>query len=416
MAYSNNAQVELTGQSAVLEERLIPITAELNEKSLRVNRETWRANLQEAEEDAGCLIDYCRLLTGGDEFRPNSVADCARVLFTDRGLKPRKISRKSGKPLADKDTLTELANEGDKLAGLIGEGRSALSRRSQLRAWKQYAEIGWVQPNWNSMGTPHGRYTADAPCLCNRIPPIRETIEPDPGYSFLSLDLSQAEYVTWASLSGDLVLGEAFLQGRDFHLETAQEIKALVPSWDLRGKEERDAGKTLNFAILYQMQPITLARKLGCSMEIATRIIHAYYSRAETAANYIKKVLRAAKKNGYVSTYYGRRRYCPEYANSNGDTHEIEKTLWNHVNAGTAAEFLKFKQVKVWDALRQAGFSPDQVRLSINLYDQTIWRVRDDLLEDVRSIAESIWHEREPGFLKFRTEVKVGKTWRECSK
>jgi DNA polymerase-1 len=415
MAYSNNAQIELTGQSAVLEERLVPITAELNEKPLRVNKKTWQTNLEAAEEDAGCLIDYCRLLIGGDDFRPNSVADCARVLFADRGLKPKKVSKKSGKPLADKDTLTELANEGDKLAEIIVEARSAISRRSQLKAWKPYAEMGKVHSSWDSLGTPHGRYTSDAPCLCNRILPIRESIEPDPGYSFLSLDLSQAEYVTWASLSGDLVLGEAFLQGRDFHLEMARAIRELVPTWDLRGKEERDAGKTLNFAILYQMLPTTLARKLGCSVEIATQIIHAYYGRAETAANYIKRALRAGRKNGYVATYFGRRRYCPEYLNSNGDTHEIEKTLWNHINAGSAAEFLKWKQVHVWEALRKAHFTKDDVRLSLQMYDETVWQCRDSLLKEVREIAEEVWLRKEPGFLPFRAEVKIGRTWKECS-
>lgn len=415
MAYSNNPRIELTGQSALLEERLVPITAELNEKPLRVNKKTWLTNLEAAEQDAGCLVDYCRLLIGGDEFRPNSVADCARVLFTDRGLKPKKISKKSGKPLADKDTLTELVNEGDRLAEIIVEARSAISRRSQLRAWKPYAEMGKVQSSWDSLGTPHGRYTSDAPCLCNRILPIRETIEADGGYSFLSLDLCQAEYVTWASLSGDLVLGEAFLQGRDFHLEMARAIRELVPTWDLRGKEERDAGKTLNFAILYQMLPITLARKLGCSVETAVKIINAYYGRAETAARYIKRVLGVAKKKGYVETYFGRRRYCPEYPNANGDAHEIEKTLWNHVCAGSAAEFLKWKQVYVWEALRKAHFTKDDVRLSLQMYDEAIFQCRNSLLTEVREIAEEVWLRKEPGFLPFQAEIKIGTTWKECS-
>jgi DNA polymerase-1 len=416
MTYSNNARIELTRESLALEERLKPITAEMNEKPLRVNTLTWRVNLESAEEGANFLIDYCRYLADDDWFRPNSPADCAKVLFTDRGFVPKKVSKKSGKPLTDKDVLSELANGGDALASTIIDARSAISRWGQLKAWKPYAEAGEVQTVWDSLGTPHGRYTCGDPCLNNRIIPIRETVEPDDGYSFLSLDLSQAELVTWASLSGDLVLGESFLEGRDFHLEMVRLVREAVPAWDLRGVDERQAGKTINFALLYQMQPHTLARKLGCPVEIAGKIIKTYYGRAKSAARYITRVLELAKEVGYVETFYGRRRYCPEYqtATSEREAHEVEKTLWNHVNAGTAAEFLKFKQFNVWKTLRQAGFGTEHVRLSLNMFDQTVWMVRDELLPEVKAITEEVWFQKERGFLPFKADVKIGKTWGEC--
>jgi DNA polymerase-1 len=415
-SYSNNARIELTRESLALEDRLKPITAELNEKPLRVNKLTWLVNTEAAEESANFLIDFCRYLADDDWFRPNSTADCVKALFTNRGFAPKKISKKTGSPLTDKDVLSELANGGDALAGTIIDARSAISRWGQLKAWRPFAEAGFVQSTWDSLGTPHGRYTSDAPCLNNRIIPIRETIEPDDGYSFLSFDLSQSEYVTWASLSGDLILGEAFLEGKDFHSEMARLVREAVPAWDLHGETERQAGKTLNFCILYLMQPHTLARKLGCQVEVASRIIGAYYKRAKAARRYIQRVLQRAKEVGYVETFYGRRRYCPEFQTANGDreSHEVAKTLWSHVNAGTAAEYLKFKQAKVWSALRQSGFTPDDVRLSIQMYDQLVWHCRDELLQEVRAITEEVWFEKERGFLPFKADVKIGKTWGEC--
>ena len=372
-------------------------------------------NRDEAEESANFLIDYCRYLADDDFFRPNSPADCARALFTNRGIKPKKISKVSGRALTDKDVLSELANGGDALAATIIDARSAITQWGQLKAWKPYADAGEVQCVWDSLGTPHGRYTSDSPCLTNRIPPIRETIEPDDGYSFLSLDLSMAEFVCWASLSGDLVLGEAFLEGRDFHTEMARAVREAVSSWDLHGESERQAGKTVNFSILYQMQPHTLARKLGCSVEIASKIITAYYSRAKTAAKYIERVLESAREKGFVETFYGRRRYCPELLNgaSDREKHEIEKTLWSHVNAGTAAELTKWKQCKVWEALRSEGFTPEHARLSLQMFDQIVWQVRDDLLQEVRAITEEVWFQREKGFLPFRASITTGKNWRE---
>jgi DNA polymerase I len=345
MTYSNGARIELTRDSIILEERLKPTTEELNSRSLRINRETWLRNLEAAEENAWFLIDYCRHLTGDESFRPNSSADCARALIA--GGWKLKASKENGKLPTDKDTLCELSNEGSALAEAIIDARSAISRWSQLKAWKAFADAGFVQPYWDSLGTPHGRYTSDAPCLTNRIEPIRATVEPDQGYSFLSLDLSQAEYVVWASLSNDQILSTLFLQGRDFHAAMAESVRKAVPSWNIREQSERDAGKTLNFAILYQMKPHTLARKLGCSVEVANRIIKAYYSKVPVAHAYIADVLARAEAMGYVETFYGRRRYCPEYQNgiTERDAHEVEKTLFNHVIAGSSAEVVKRKQV-----------------------------------------------------------------------
>src|SRR5258708_9386093 len=148
-------------------------------------------------------------------------------------------------------------------------------------------------------------------------------------------------------------------------------IRERVLGWDFRGQDPRAAGKTINFAILYQIQPHTLARMLGCSVGIANQIIEAYYSRVPTAAFFITSVLAAAKTRGYVETYYGRRRYCSELAlkTTQRDIHEIEKTCWNHVNAGTAAEYLKFKQVFLWESLRREGLTSEHVKLSIQMFD-----------------------------------------------
>ncbi len=129
MAYSNSARIELTGESAELEERLVPITAELNEKPLRVNPITWKAKLEEAEEEAALSIDFCRQMAHNGDFRPNSPTDCARALYSN-GTKLR--LSKTGKVPTDRDTLTELAHEGSALASGIIDARSDMSRRSQL--------------------------------------------------------------------------------------------------------------------------------------------------------------------------------------------------------------------------------------------------------------------------------------------
>jgi DNA polymerase-1 len=416
-AYSNNAKIELTRESAVLEARLIPITAEMNHYPLRVNKSTWERNFKAAQESADFLREFCCYLTNDDYFRPNSTADCAKALFTNRGVVPTKLSKATGLPLTDKDTLAELVNNGgDVLAETVIDARSAISRLGQLRTWKGFADRGFVQTTWDSLGTPQGRYASAVPNLCNRIDPIRDTIEADEGCSFLSIDNNQSEYVTWSSLSGDVSLSEAFLTGKDFHLETARLIREAIPNWVPSEDDERQAGKTINFALCYLMKVHTLARKLGCSAEVASKIVKVYQARAETAVAYIQKTLSVAKEVGYVETFYGRRRYCQEYQQLNGsrEAHEIEKTLWNHQNSGTSAELVKQKQLKTWVALRQAAFTAADARIAINEYDEILLHVRDSLLEEVRQMVKEIWETPEKGFLPFRVGIKSAKTWGGC--
>jgi len=395
------ALTELTGQSAEIEERIRPITSELNAHSLRVNAKTWAKNLEKAQEAAELNTAYCRQLAGDDAFRPNSSAECRHFLQTKE---------------TDADALTALFHDGNLLAGAVVNCRSAISRLSQVRSWQTYALLGSVNAYWDSLGCPHGRYTSELPSLNNRIDLIRETIEPDPGHSFLSLDLNAAEYCVWASLSQDPTLCGAFRDGLDFHTTMAEAVKALVLSWcpeDLRA-----AGKTLNYSILYLMGSYALSRRLGCSQELANQIIDTYHSKAPVATAYITDQLARAEHLGFAETHFGRRRFCPEYQTTQTKhaAHESEKTLFNHVIAGTSAEIVKTKQICIWDGLRKAGFTQVHSRLSIQTYDGLVWTVRDDCLEEVRQLTEELWSLPEEGFLNFRSTVKVGKTWQEVQK
>ena len=79
--------------------------------------------------------------------------------------------------------------------------------------------------------------------------------------------------------------------------------------------------------------------------------------------------------------------------------------------AGTAAEFLKKKQILSWESVRQAGFGPDQVRLSFSYTTALPDRPRRPSDSSVQSIVERVFITQEPGFLPFRTKITCGKNW-----
>jgi len=410
-----NVTLPVGSNSHRIEQELEPSTFEMNETPLPVNEEIWRRNLDAAVRNRDRLFADAKVKSNNPDFRANAPSDCVKEFFEKRGLPPQRVNKKSGTPACDKETLQALAGMGDELAPVVLEAREAQARVSQLEKWEEFALAGEVQCNWNQLGTPHGRYSCDSPNLQNRIVEIRETIEAPTGWKFLSLDLGQAEYVTWASLSQDPTLIKAFADDKDFHTQMFNEVKAAAPNMDFRG-EERKTGKTINFALLYLMQPFVLAKKLGITEAEASEIIKAYEERAPIATEYKERVIREFQKTGVSITKFGRVRELPEIKTAKrGQKHQLTKTLWHHHNAGTAAEILKIKQVKSWKAIRRA-FSLDEARLALQMHDEVIFMVKDEVLAEATELAKAAFDERIPGFLPFKVDVRTGRNWKEISK
>lgn len=403
-------------KSYAMEKSLERITEEMNSTPLLVNKETWRRNLFKLAEELAVLEDTCKSMTGNPDFRPNSPKDCIEEFQGKRKLPLGRITEKGAQSM-DKEALQYLANLGDDLAPVVMQARETQSKVSQLTKWAPFAQEGSVQTNWDQYGQPHGRYTSDNPNLQNRVSEIRETIESSHGYSFVSTDWGMAEYVVWASLSKDGYLSEIFEMGRDLHEEMGKALVNLNPARTLGSDTVRKFGKTTNFAILYRMQPWTLAKSLGVSSGEAATILDEYATRAPVASEYQEEVLRKAARDGYVDTAFGRRLYCSALGNlRGGQLHQLQKTVWHHHNAGTAAELLKLKMVEVEDALRKGGYSWETARIALNMHDEIILEVKDAFLEDVSHLIKSTMEAREEGFLPFKVDLRIGKNWLEISK
>jgi len=388
-------------------------TAELNAYPLKVNRETWSKNLSAATIAYGDARSECAEIVGKLDFNPGSGKHCAAA-FRARGHTIGKT--KTGRLSIPKERLQGIALSGDELGTKVMVARNLRSRLSQLEKWQIYADAGQVQPNWKQEGQPHGRYSSEEPCIHNRVVEIRETIEAREGKVFLSLDLGQAEYVTWASLSEDPLLTSLFTNGQDLHQRMWEEILEEVPDLSIKGGDPRQYGKEINFAQLYMMTVGTLAGKLGVDHDTAARINAAWKARAPKAVEYRSMVLDRAWQNSYVRTKFGRTRRVPDPRRlRHAARFQVEKTTWHHHNAGTAAEIVKAKQVKVWKVLRKR-WTPDQARIVMNMYDELILEVDICLFPEVSGVTQEAFSAPMKGFLDFAVDVRGGSNWREISK
>jgi len=399
-----------------MEKALEPITERMNKTALCVDGVVANNNLVRVSLEVAELVKKCQELTQNPEFNPGSSKDCAEELQRKRGFGLGRAG-KSGVPSVDKAVLQHIADQGDDLAPVIIKAREAQSRLSQLTAWVPFAKAGEVQTHWDQYGQPHGRYSSSEPNLQSRVLEIRETVVAKEGYSFVSADWGMAEYVVWASLAKDSYLGEIFQSGRDLHADMGQSILEAHPDVHVDQCGPRKLGKTINFALLYRMLPWTLAKSLGVDSQKAENLMAEYARKAPAATAYSGVVLKKAARDGFVDTAYGRRLHCPTLGTLKGTAlHELQKTVWHHHNAGTAAELLKKKMVEIHSVLEKAGFTEDDVHVAMNMHDEIIYQVRDSKVEEVQKIVYEEMKKPLPGFLPFRVDLRVGKSWLAISK
>ena len=116
-----------------------------------------------------------------------------------------------------------------------------------------------------------------------------------------------------------------------------------------------------------------------------------------------------AKKNGYVTTLFGRRRYVPELSSSNKIMQAAGKRIaMNTPIQGTAADIIKIAMVKVYRRLKEENLN---ARLILQVHDELIVegdkacaeRVGEILREEMMNACELS--------VPLIAEVNVGKSW-----
>lgn len=111
---------------------------------------------------------------------------------------------------------------------------------------------------------------------------------------------------------------------------------------DMVNSQMRSRAKAVNFGIVYGIGAYSLSKDIGVTVREADSYIKSYLSHYSGVAEYMNRVVDEAKRTGYVSTEYGRRRYLPELRSSNYNTRSFgERVARNMPIQGTAADIIK---------------------------------------------------------------------------
>ena len=179
-------------------------------------------------------------------------------------------------------------------------------------------------------------------------------------------------------MSGDPDFIDAFRQGRDIHSATASKIFG-IPEEELT-KEQRGRAKTANFGIIYGISSFGLSQRLNIPRAESKKLIEDYFRSYPKVKEYMTGMTEMAKKDGYVTTLYGRRRYLPDINSRNQVVRGLAER--NAVNApiqGSAADIIKVAMIRLWKRLQNE-----------NLKSKMVLQVHDELVFDVFPGEEEI--------------------------
>ena len=134
----------------------------------------------------------------------------------------------------------------------------------------------------------------------------------------------------------------------------------------------RSRAKAVNFGIVYGISAFSLSNDIGVSVSEADQYIKNYLKTYSGVRKYMEDTKELAKKQGYVTTLFHRRRYLPELTASNRNTRAFgERVAMNTPIQGTAADIIKIAMVRVYRRLKKDGLKS---RLLLQIHDELIDR------------------------------------------
>lgn len=151
---------------------------------------------------------------------------------------------------------------------------------------------------------------------------VRQFFSAAPGCVLLSCDYSGQEVRVTAHLSQDKKMIQAYVDNKDVYVEIAS-LAYGVPYEDClenrpdgttnpEGKARRGAAKKIVLGVLYGRQIPSIAEQLGVSTKEAQVIYDKVLDSFPELAQFITESQDMARKYGYVTTAWGRRRQLPE--------------------------------------------------------------------------------------------------------
>lgn len=384
-----------------LDRALIPVLADMEAAGIKTDAGVLKQMSEDFAIRAADLEAEIHKLAGR-EFKVGSPKQLGEILFDEMALPGGKKTGKSGAWATGADVLEDLVAQGHELPAKVLDWRQVTKLKST------YTDALQTQINPNTGGRVHtsysqtvastGRLSSNDPNLQN-IPirtdegrKIRTAFVADKGMTLVSADYSQIELRLVAHVANIKALKDAFKNGEDIHAATASKMFG-VPIEGMDPMIRRQA-KAINFGIIYGISAFGLARQLAIPRGEAKDFIDAYFEQFPEIKTYMDETKALAKKQGYVTTLFGRKCMTPGIQDRNPNVRGFsERAAINAPIQGGAADIIKRAMIRLPDALVDANLG---AKMLLQVHDELIFEVpekeADDTITLVKKVMEGAAH------------------------
>ena len=401
----NKIELPLVNVLADMESAGIHIDVDyLNELAIQFQKET--ATLEERIYEQA-----------GEPFNLASPKQLGPILFDKLKLVDKPKKTKTGQYSTAEDVLSYLAKDHAIVADIL-EWRSVKKlSNTYIEALPQQVnpKTNRVHTIFNQAVAATGRLSSNHPNLQNipirteRGQLVRKAFIPiDNEHVLLAADYSQIELRVIASLSDDKEMQEAFQKGEDIHASTAAKVYNVA--LEQVSREQRSQAKTVNFGIVYGVSAFGLSNQTNLNRKESKALIDAYYETYPQLKSYIKKQVDFARKNGYVETILGRRRYLRDINSQNSIVRSAAER--NAVNApiqGSAADIIKIAMLRIHEKLKDFDS-----QMLLQVHDELVFEAKkselDALINIIKTEMEQAYKLRVP----LVVDVGTGTNWLEA--
>ena len=377
--------------------------------------------------DRNALTQFGNMLSGEAEILERSIYELAGEPFNINSPKQLGVILFEKLMLpAPKKTKTGYSTNIDVLEHLLGKHpiiRKIIDYRQITKLKSTYADgllkviapDGRIHTNFQMTVAATGRLSSTEPNLQN-IPvrkelggELRKMFVAGEGNVLVDADYSQIELRLLAHISGDQTMQNAFLSGEDIHAVTASQVFD-TPLHEVTVLQ-RSRAKAVNFGIVYGISAFSLSENIGVTVAEAKHYIESYLNKYHGVRDYMKRIVEQAKKDGYVTTLFHRRRYLPELKSSNYNIRSFgERVALNMPIQGTAADIIKRAMVNVSDRIKAEGL---QAKLLLQVHDELIVECPEKEAEAVAGLLESEMEQVVQLSVPLTAESNIGKSWYE---
>lgn len=368
---------------------------------------TLTAQLSELEEKAYGLA--------GERFNIASPMQVGEILFGKLKLNPRAKRTKTGAYSTTEEVLLR-HRDAHPLVSLILEIRGLrklLTTYVDALPAMVNPATGKIHTTFNQTVTATGRISSANPNLQN-IPirtedgrEVRRAFIADEGCLILSADYSQIELRLLADLSDDPDLTGAFNSGLDIHRATASKIYH-VPYDEVTDSQRRKA-KTANFGTVYGISAFGLSERLNIPRAEAKELIEGYFNTYPHIRQFIEESTERARKEGYVTTIMGRKRYLPDINSRNATVRSYAER--NAVNApiqGSAADIIKLAMIRVHNGMKRLGLKS---RMILQVHDELVFNVCPEELPILQELVIREMAGAYAGAVPLEVSAGTGSDW-----